>query len=133
VTCILIATAVLSGVFLALVLSLFGSPPEGLFSVLPLGPSGRPEIVLNSTSPPPLISPPPPPPQYKNHDDDDHLGLEELRDLVAQTKGYFVRDYSLGLGWNNVRIARTQGVIRPFNLSTRFDTLLKLLYYMPSF
>ncbi|KAI0314068.1 hypothetical protein OF83DRAFT_1285805 [Amylostereum chailletii] len=30
------------------------------------------------------------------------LSLEGLRDHVAQTNGYFVRDWSLALGWNNV-------------------------------
>jgi hypothetical protein len=28
--------------------------------------------------------------------------LEELREMVATTKGYYARDWSLGLGWNNV-------------------------------
>ncbi len=28
--------------------------------------------------------------------------LEALRRMVAKTKGYLTRDYSLGLGWNNV-------------------------------
>jgi len=28
--------------------------------------------------------------------------LETLRDMVARTKGYWARDYSLHLGWNNV-------------------------------
>lgn len=118
VTCILIATAVLSGVFLALVLSLFGGFPEGLLSASPLGRPGSPEIVLDDTSPPlappPLAPPslPPLPPQHKDYNDH-HLELEELRDLVAQTKGFFVRDYSLGLGWNNVRFASIQGVRCP--------------------
>ena len=29
--------------------------------------------------------------------------LEYLRNMVSKTKGYYVRDWSLGLGWNNVR------------------------------
>lgn len=29
--------------------------------------------------------------------------LERVRKMVAKTKGYYARDYSLGLGWNNVR------------------------------
>lgn len=28
--------------------------------------------------------------------------IDELRAMVSKTKGYFGRDYSLGLGWNNV-------------------------------
>ncbi|KAH8993698.1 hypothetical protein EDB92DRAFT_1979327 [Lactarius akahatsu] len=33
----------------------------------------------------------------------DVLTLEQIRDIVAPTRGFFSRDYSLGLGWNNVR------------------------------
>lgn len=33
----------------------------------------------------------------------DEARLDFLRGIVAQTKGYYVRDWSLGLGWNNVR------------------------------
>lgn len=32
------------------------------------------------------------------------LSLEELRELVSHTNGFFARDWSLGLGWNNVRV-----------------------------
>jgi hypothetical protein len=32
------------------------------------------------------------------------LTLEQIRDIVAPTRGYFSRDYSLHLGWNNVSI-----------------------------
>jgi hypothetical protein len=34
----------------------------------------------------------------------DVLSLEQLRDIVATTRGFFARDYSLNLGWNNVSI-----------------------------
>jgi hypothetical protein len=30
------------------------------------------------------------------------LSVDALRDMVAQSKGYWARDYSLHLGWNNV-------------------------------
>ncbi|KAI0308222.1 hypothetical protein B0F90DRAFT_1807467 [Multifurca ochricompacta] len=33
----------------------------------------------------------------------DVLTLEQIRDIVASTRGFFSRDFSLGLGWNNVR------------------------------
>ncbi|KAH9058099.1 hypothetical protein EDB87DRAFT_1564371 [Lactarius vividus] len=33
----------------------------------------------------------------------DVLTLEQIRDIVAPTRGFFSRDYSLHLGWNNVR------------------------------
>ncbi|VDB91195.1 unnamed protein product [Peniophora sp. CBMAI 1063] len=32
-----------------------------------------------------------------------HLELDELHDMVSRTKGFFVRDWSLHLGWNNMR------------------------------
>jgi hypothetical protein len=32
----------------------------------------------------------------------DFLTVEQIRDIVAPTRGFFTRDYSLGLGWNNV-------------------------------
>lgn len=44
----------------------------------------------------PLISPL----QWQPLDD---KNLEELRAMVATTKGYYARDWSLGLGWNNMR------------------------------
>ncbi|KAG9314347.1 hypothetical protein JVU11DRAFT_5139 [Chiua virens] len=33
----------------------------------------------------------------------EHLSTEELRAMISQTKGFYTRDWSLGLGWNNVR------------------------------
>jgi hypothetical protein len=50
----------------------------------------------------PLPSPPPPP--ISND-----LTVEQIRDIVASTRGFFTRDYSLGLGWNNVseRVVRS--------------------------
>jgi hypothetical protein len=33
--------------------------------------------------------------------DDKNLG--ELRTMIATTRGYYARDWSLGLGWNNMR------------------------------
>ena len=34
----------------------------------------------------------------------DTLSLEQIRDITASTRGFFTRDYSLYLGWNNVSI-----------------------------
>ena len=31
--------------------------------------------------------------------------LDHLREMVSRTKGYYTRDYSVWLGWNNVRFA----------------------------
>ncbi|GJJ13799.1 hypothetical protein Clacol_008056 [Clathrus columnatus] len=33
----------------------------------------------------------------------DRLSLEELKTLVSGKKGYYVRDWSVGLGWNNMK------------------------------
>ena len=34
----------------------------------------------------------------------DVLSIEQIRDIAATTRGFFTRDYSLNLGWNNVSI-----------------------------
>lgn len=34
----------------------------------------------------------------------EHLSIEQLREIVAPTKGFWARDWSLNLGWNNVRV-----------------------------
>lgn len=34
--------------------------------------------------------------------DEDEWSIDKIRKMVEGTKGYYVRDYSLGLGWNNV-------------------------------
>ncbi|KAF8846365.1 hypothetical protein BDN67DRAFT_986692 [Paxillus ammoniavirescens] len=33
----------------------------------------------------------------------EYLSMDEIRAMVSQTRGFYARDYSLGLGWNNVR------------------------------
>lgn len=38
--------------------------------------------------------------------DGEKPSLEQLRSIVGQTKGYWARDYSLHLGWNNVSHCR---------------------------
>jgi hypothetical protein len=35
----------------------------------------------------------------------DVLTLEQIRDIVAPTRGFFSRDYSLSLGWKNVSVS----------------------------
>ncbi|KAH9173215.1 hypothetical protein EDB89DRAFT_2068974 [Lactarius sanguifluus] len=47
----------------------------------------------------PEFPPSPPSPPFQS----DVLTLEQIRDIVAPTRGFLSRDYSLGLGWNNVR------------------------------
>lgn len=52
--------------------------------------------VPSSTSALPSSTPTP------SSDDSDELTTDEIRDMVSSTKGFLARDYSLGLGWNNV-------------------------------
>ncbi|KAG8903163.1 hypothetical protein FRB99_003664 [Tulasnella sp. 403] len=53
------------------------------------------------------------------------MTLEELRAMVSKTKGYFSRDFSLGLGWNNVRYIIEQALVQ--------GTLLNRTVVLPSF
>ncbi|TFY57376.1 hypothetical protein EVG20_g8576 [Dentipellis fragilis] len=110
-------TAALSGIlFHFLFFSLFVAPASNEWKLaLPFSKSlpglHRPEPTPNVFDHA-LPYPPPPPPSDHSHLPSpstvpdarpDELTVEELRDLVAGTSGYFVRDFSLGLGWNNVR------------------------------
>ncbi|KZV87093.1 hypothetical protein EXIGLDRAFT_652513 [Exidia glandulosa HHB12029] len=56
------------------------------------------------------------------HDD---LSLDEIRAIVSRTKGFFARDYSLNLGWNNMK----------YILETAINqgTLLNRTVILPSF
>jgi hypothetical protein len=31
----------------------------------------------------------------------EHLSMDEMKAMVSQTRGFYTRDYSLGIGWNN--------------------------------
>ncbi|KAK0444573.1 uncharacterized protein EV420DRAFT_1622752 [Desarmillaria tabescens] len=42
-------------------------------------------------------------PVHQRPTDPEHLTLEELAQLVSTTEGYLARDWSLNLGWNNMR------------------------------
>lgn len=95
----LLVTVILAGIFLTCVLSIFGGLPLGtLLSVLPFGRARPPPRIWVDSS---VFLPPPTSPELEH--EDGYLQLEELRNLVSQTKGFFARDYSLYLGWNNVR------------------------------
>jgi hypothetical protein len=48
----------------------------------------------------PWFSPPPSTP--------DQLTLEQIRDIVTHTRGFYSRDYSVHLGWNNVGVRNSQ-------------------------
>ena len=47
----------------------------------------------------------PEPPMLPSPPVSDVLTLEQIRDIVAPTRGFFSRDYSLALGWNNVSVS----------------------------
>ncbi|KAH7928998.1 hypothetical protein BV22DRAFT_1030029 [Leucogyrophana mollusca] len=90
----LIALALVTGLFGGLALSAYGHRPESLTCLLPTGGSDTPSQY--STAPPTASIPTP-----SFHEED--LDLETLRDVVSRTKGYYARDYSMALGWNNMR------------------------------
>ncbi|KAI9439114.1 hypothetical protein H4582DRAFT_1813373 [Lactarius indigo] len=73
----------------------FFSPHTPSWRFLNWHPPSRfgPDSVLDDPSPPSQSSSP----------ISDFLTLEQIRDIVAPTRGFFSRDYSLNLGWNNVR------------------------------
>ena len=57
---------------------------------------------LPNPTPGSIIPDDPPSPSPSSSPVSDVLTLEQIRDIVAPTRGFFSRDYSLGLGWNNV-------------------------------
>lgn len=103
-----------------------------LLSVLPFGRNRPPPEILVDSSVflPPTLSLSPVPPKLKHGDG--YLELEELRSMVSQTKGYFARDYSLHLGWNNVGCGCSR-FHAPTQHQSSFDTSLRLLYCMHRF
>ena len=56
----------------------------------------------SSSGLPTMIPPPSATPTLASEDGLLELSAAELRAMVGRTKGYFVRDWSLALGWNNV-------------------------------
>ncbi|KAH7930947.1 hypothetical protein BV22DRAFT_1077535 [Leucogyrophana mollusca] len=76
------------------------SPELSLGDSLPLDNPNNPDAPLphDPQSTPPLVSTRPNEEYIK-----DDMTMEDIRAMVAGTKGFFSRDFSLGLGWNNVR------------------------------
>ncbi|VDB85455.1 unnamed protein product [Peniophora sp. CBMAI 1063] len=123
------ATAALSGFVCYLVFSFFSShhsPPShaapGYDAHIPWGADAIEITSTSSTggSAPGSGSSPVAPPLYYHE-----MSIEELTDLVATTRGYFARDYSLSLGWNNMRY-----IIEAAHLQA---TLLNRTLVLPSF
>ncbi|KAI0068212.1 hypothetical protein BV25DRAFT_1818597 [Artomyces pyxidatus] len=71
--------------------------------LLPSKVSDDPHSVAPTPTPTSLASSVPTLYDPQPHRESEELSLDELKVLVSRTKGYFVRDFSLGLGWNNVR------------------------------
>ena len=75
----------------------YANPKEPLLvATTPTSPSTSTDALATSTG---ALEAPPLPSQTSLPD---VLTLEQIRDIVAPTRGFFSRDYSLGLGWNNV-------------------------------
>lgn len=55
-----------------------------------------PKSTISDDSPPPLPSSSPL---------SDVLTIEQIRDIVAPTRGFFSRDYDMGLGWNSISVS----------------------------
>ncbi|KIJ68468.1 hypothetical protein HYDPIDRAFT_179583 [Hydnomerulius pinastri MD-312] len=90
-------------------LSFASTPPDASSSELPVEDSSIPSIPPNDpavqpTKPADIPSSIPPVAHEPTLDyAKEHLSMDEIRAMVSQTKGFYARDYSLGLGWNNVR------------------------------
>jgi hypothetical protein len=92
----LLAIALLTGLLGGYLLA--SPPPKAEFCTLPFD---SPDHVYPGTSP----SQHTPQPLQSAEGSllaSDDLGLEALRSIVAGTRGYYARDYSMHLGWNNV-------------------------------
>lgn len=66
--------------------------------------------------------------------DENEWSMERIKNMVEGTNGYYVRDYSLGLGWNNVRSpCTTSRQATCLQNMCRCDTLSKQAYYMQNY
>lgn len=128
-----LAIALLTGLFGGYMLA---GPPRGTeLCTLPFDTFNAPF----DHSFPQNIPPPSADPSYQSGDESllvsDDLDLEELRSMVTGTRGYYARDYSMNLGWNNVshpvcrclwRLSTSRCVISSRQLSTMVRSLTAL-------
>lgn len=92
----LVGVAILVGILVGFGLSTvgYGAKFQFITQSLPGLTTLSEEVVwLNETFYDPTHNPPNP----------EELELKYLSDMVAKTNGFYARDYSLWLGWNNVR------------------------------
>ncbi|KAG8739635.1 hypothetical protein FRC10_005371 [Ceratobasidium sp. 414] len=73
----------------------------------------------------PLIISPKPKNATREKAEEDRWPLDKVREMVARTKGYYARDYSLNLGWNNMRFIIEAGLLHA--------SLLNRTLVLPSF
>jgi hypothetical protein len=102
-TFVTVALAALVGLLVGYSLSSFTSRQD-YGHILP-PPAPNPPPAASILHPPPLAPPITTPVIDTHPDDSDYLDLDALRQMVARSKGYWARDYSLHLGWNNVSIS----------------------------
>jgi hypothetical protein len=99
-------------IFLCLIFYTTFVSPQGFLWTGPQdwhGYSQDESLILDlENSPPSTTLPTPTPPSPSPSPISDVRTVEQIRDVVAPTRGFFVRDYSLNLGWNNVSMRGVQ-------------------------
>ncbi|CAE6424929.1 unnamed protein product [Rhizoctonia solani] len=129
-------TAMVTGIIFHLVLVGLGSTeivrqrvPVSVSDWLPGGPkSADNRTIVNAKPDCPTFSKPVLPPKtqaQKVAEEEGPWTMDQIREMAGRTKGYYGRDYSLGLGWNNVRYI--------FEASLLHAQLLNRTLVLPSF
>jgi hypothetical protein len=120
-------TAAIAGILCNLLLFRVYSPT----TYVPL----RASPISGSVDAPPKCAAPAPIPPHPHKLEWEPLperSVAQLRDLVATTKGFYARDWSLGLGWNNVG-HYPEEVSLPAYPALRFDISWRVLFFMHNY
>ncbi|SRR5258708_13714275 len=64
---------------------------------------------------------------------EEEWSMDRIQEMVSKTKGYYARNYTLSLGWNNVSSCHRHNLGLSLTLRCRCDTLLKHPCYMLSY
>ncbi|KAG9125975.1 hypothetical protein FRC07_005383 [Ceratobasidium sp. 392] len=110
--------AALTGVILQFLVWGFAVTYHNDFSSLGTG-------FCNTSTKVPLVITSTPKNTTKEKAEEDRWSLDKLREMVGRTKGYYARDYSLNLGWNNMRFIIEAGLLHA--------SLLNRTLVLPSF
>ncbi|QRW05104.1 O-FucT domain protein [Ceratobasidium sp. AG-Ba] len=94
--------AALTGIVLQALVWGFAGAPSGNFSVLG---------AENCTARIPLVVSSMTKNGTREKAEADRWALSDLKEIVSRTKGYYARDYSLNLGWNNMRFIIETGLL----------------------